>query len=76
MDFEKKKCPECGGEMVRSRNRQNGYAQYFWVKPWKKIGGLIGVWPYLCMKCGRVGLYADEKGFAEVKEDYERERYG
>jgi hypothetical protein len=58
----RRKCPFCGGDMLRSRTHRLGYAHYFWQKPWKS--GLFGfgaqrVYPWACMGCGVVLLYLD-----------------
>lgn len=33
--METKRCPMCGGTMVKGKNYQAGYARYFWEAPWK-----------------------------------------
>jgi hypothetical protein len=30
-----RKCPLCGGDLLRSRSNTSGYTTYFWKKPWK-----------------------------------------
>ncbi len=74
-----KKCPDCDGKLVRSRGHSAGYAMYFWTKPWDKtfIKGLTGnskVYPWLCMNCGRVFLYVDEKEQESIKREYEKKK--
>jgi DNA-directed RNA polymerase subunit RPC12/RpoP len=79
----KKKCPHCGGDLIKSRSHHVGYTSYFWQKPWGK--GLLDklsssmktskVFPWACMECGRVFLYMDEGDHENVKKEYEREKY-
>ncbi|MFA4668647.1 hypothetical protein QDY65_09055 [Pyrococcus kukulkanii] len=40
--METRKCPLCGGIMVKSKSKTGGYARYFWQPPWKsKTTGLF-----------------------------------
>ncbi|HEY7369523.1 MAG TPA: hypothetical protein VIA29_06515, partial [Thermoanaerobaculia bacterium] len=58
-DFQRK-CPFCGGDMLRSRSHNYGYTHYFWQKPWRRsfFGfGAERVYPWACMGCGVVLLY-------------------
>ncbi|WP_010884461.1 hypothetical protein [Pyrococcus horikoshii] len=53
---ETRKCPLCGGTMVKSKSK---YARFFWQPPWKSktVGFLkptIEVTPWLCLNCGVV----------------------
>jgi len=61
--------------MIRSKSKTSSYTQYFWVKPWKKIGGMMTAWPYLCMKCGKMGIYLEPRDLETIKEEYEKVRY-
>jgi len=58
-----RKCPLCGGDLVRSQTHASGYTTYFWKKPWKRGGffgwGLEKVFPWACMGCGVVLLYLE-----------------
>jgi hypothetical protein len=57
-----RKCPLCGGDLVRSPSNASGYTAYFWKKPWKRSlfgWGLEKVFPWACMGCGVVLLYLD-----------------
>jgi hypothetical protein len=57
-----RRCPFCGGDMLRSRSHNYGYTHYFWQKPWKRsfFGfGAERVYPWACMGCGVVLLYLD-----------------
>ena len=31
-----RKCPLCGGDLLKSRSHTWGYTSYFWKKPWKR----------------------------------------
>jgi hypothetical protein len=51
-DAFQRKCPICGGEMLRSRSNTSGYTSYFWKKPWKSglfSWGVEKVYPWACM---------------------------
>jgi len=57
-----RKCPLCGGDLVRSRSHASGYTTYFWKKPWRRglfDFGLEKVFPWACMGCGVVLLYLE-----------------
>lgn len=72
-----KKCPDCGGELVKSKRHDMGEAKYFWAKPWStKLMEItnLRVFPWACMNCGRVFLYLDEKEYEKVKQEYERRK--
>ncbi|MDD2890155.1 MAG: hypothetical protein PHE49_05890 [bacterium] len=71
-----KKCPDCGDNLVKSKTNTCGYTTYFWAKPWGKFIGTTNepIFPWLCMKCGRVFLYIDEKQLNTVKQEYEHEK--
>ncbi len=58
MDDLRRKCPLCGGEMVRSRTA----SFHFWRWPWKRKlfeWGAERVFPWACMGCGVVLLYLE-----------------
>jgi hypothetical protein len=66
-----RKCPLCGGEMLRSRSNTSGYTSYFWKKPWKTglfSWGVEKVFPWACMGCGVVLFYLDR--LPAVAEEY------
>ena len=71
-----RKCPLCGGDMLRSRSNTSGYTSYFWKKPWKTRRsfrwGVEKVFPWACMGCGVVLLYLDR--LPAVAEEYRRSR--
>jgi hypothetical protein len=57
-----RKCPFCGGDMLRSSTHQYGHTHYFWQKPWKRSFFGLGaerVYPWACMGCGVVLFYLD-----------------
>ncbi|WCN31165.1 hypothetical protein POG21_04390 [Thermococcus kodakarensis] len=75
--METKRCPMCGGTMVKGKNYQAGYARYFWEAPWKHglrdaIKGPTHAYPWLCLDCGAVIPYVDEKELQKIREEYER----
>jgi hypothetical protein len=54
-----RKCPLCGGDLIRS----SGSTLSFWRKPWgRKLfdWGNNRVFPWACMGCGVVLLYLDQ----------------
>lgn len=54
----RRKCPLCGGELVRSKSA----TFRFWRSPWKRgLFDLRGerVFPWACMGCGVVLLYLE-----------------
>ncbi len=60
-DF-RRKCPLCGGDLLRSRSHTSGYTTYFWKKPWRRgffDWGAERVYPWACMGCGVVLFYLD-----------------
>jgi hypothetical protein len=70
-----RKCPLCGGEMLRSRSNTSGYTSYFWKKPWKTglfSWGVEKVFPWACMGCGVVLFYLDR--LPSVAEEYRSSR--
>jgi len=72
-----KKCPDCGGELVKSGSYRSGYSHYFWSKPkpWSKfIENEISVYPWACMNCGRVFFYLNEKEYEKIKQEYEKRK--
>ncbi|MBI4722324.1 MAG: hypothetical protein HY769_04890 [Candidatus Stahlbacteria bacterium] len=81
--MENRKCPDCEGELVKSKTYAYGETAYFWQKPWGKpwfkfaaIGGNLKLFPWACMGCGRVFFYFDEKEFEVVKMEYQKKRVG
>lgn len=77
--METRKCPFCGGTMVPSKTDLLGHARYFWVPPWKsRLTGLLkpGVKgrPWLCINCGAVVAYVDEKKLSILREEYEQKK--
>ena len=74
-----KKCPECEGELVKSKSHSYGHTIYFWQKPWAKFMELrtsYKVFPWACMGCGRVFFYLDDKEFEAVKMEYQKKKVG
>jgi hypothetical protein len=73
-----RKCPLCGGDLVRSQTHASGYTTYFWKKPWKRGGffgwGLEKVFPWACMGCGVVLLYLER--LPAVAEEFRSLRNG
>ena len=70
-----RKCPLCGGEMLRSRSHTSGYTSYFWKKPWKMglfAWGVEKVFPWACMGCGVVLFYLDR--LPAIVEEYRTSR--
>lgn len=79
--METKKCPLCGGGMVRGKSHQEGYARYFWRAPWKKgvlesLKGAVKAYPWLCLNCGAVIPYVNEEELQKIREEYEKARIG
>ncbi|WP_461864929.1 hypothetical protein [Thermococcus sp.] len=75
--METKKCPFCGGDMIKAKSPQAGYAVYFWKAPWKKglkgaLSGTIRAYPWLCLDCGAIIPYVDEAELQRVREEYEQ----
>jgi len=73
--METKKCPFCGGTIVKGKSPQEGYALYFWKAPWKKgfkgaISGTIKAYPWLCLNCGAIIPYVEEVELQKVREEY------
>jgi hypothetical protein len=68
-----RKCPLCGGDLIRSR-----HASFtFWRKPWRRSlfdWGDERVYPWACMGCGVVLLYLDR--LPAVAEEYKKARNG
>jgi hypothetical protein len=67
----RRKCPFCGGDLLRSRSHQWGYTSYFWKKPWKRAffdWGEEKVFPWACMGCGVVLFYLDR--LPQLAEEY------
>jgi len=75
-----KRCPLCGGDMVKSRTRNAGYARYFWKAPWEKglakLGRGVEAYPWLCMKCGAIIPYVDEDLLERLRVEFEKARAG
>lgn len=75
--METRKCPFCGGTMIKAKSNQEGYATYFWRAPWKKglkaaFSGVIRAYPWLCIDCGAIIPYVDETTLQKVREEYEQ----
>jgi hypothetical protein len=73
-DFQRK-CPHCGGDLLRSRSHQSGYTSYFWKKPWKSgffDFGVERMYPWACMRCGVVLFYLER--LPSIAEDYKTAR--
>jgi hypothetical protein len=54
----RRKCPLCGGELIRSRSA----SFYFWRRPWRRKlfdWSNERVFPWACMGCGVVLLYLE-----------------
>ncbi len=69
-DFQRK-CPHCGGDLLRSRSHQSGYTSYFWKKPWKSglfDFGVERMYPWACMSCGVVLFYLER--LPSIAEEY------
>ncbi|WP_457751372.1 hypothetical protein [Thermococcus sp.] len=76
---ETRKCPLCGGTMVKSAEKHYSYARFFWKPPWKsKTTGLlkpiVEATPYLCLDCGVVLAFVDEETRNTLKEEFEQQR--
>jgi hypothetical protein len=66
-----RKCPLCGGDLIRS----SGATLSFWRKPWgRKLfdWGNNRVFPWACMGCGVVLLYLDQ--LPAVADEYKKAR--
>jgi len=66
-----RKCPLCGGDLIRS----SASALSFWRKPWgRKLfdWGNNRVFPWACMGCGVVLLYLDQ--LPAVADEYKKAR--
>lgn len=75
--IETKRCPDCGGDLIKSKSYHHHYAMYFWKKPWAgklSLRGTVGVHPWACVGCGRIFLFMEEKDRKEIKEEYERSK--
>ncbi|MFA4803561.1 hypothetical protein P8X34_02185 [Pyrococcus kukulkanii] len=77
--METRKCPLCGGIMVKSKSKTGGYARYFWQPPWKsKTTGLLRpvleATPWLCLDCGAVIAYIEDEKLQILREEFEEEK--
>jgi len=77
--IETRKCPLCGGTMVKSETKRAGYARFFWKPPWKsKTTGIlkpfIEATPYLCLDCGVVLAFVDDETLSVLREEFEEKR--
>jgi hypothetical protein len=66
-----RKCPLCGGDLIRSA----ASTLHFWRKPWgRKLFDWGGdrVYPWACMGCGVVLLYLDQ--LPAVADEYKKAR--
>ncbi|WP_457753479.1 hypothetical protein [Thermococcus sp.] len=75
--METRKCPFCGGTMIRAKSNLEGHAVYFWRAPWKKglkaaFSGAIRAYPWLCIDCGVIIPYVDEITLQKIREEYEQ----
>ena len=71
MNAFQRKCPLCGGDLIRSA----ASTVHFWRKPWgRKLFDWGGerVYPWACMGCGVVLLYLDQ--LPAVAEDFKKAR--
>ena len=69
MNAFQRKCPLCGGDLIRSASS----TFYFWRKPWgRKLFDWGGdrVYPWACMGCGVVLLYLDQ--LPSVADEYKK----
>ena len=76
---ETRKCPLCGGTMVRSKTKRAGYARFFWKPPWKsKTTGMlrpsIEATPWLCLDCGVVLAFVDEETLSTLRQEFEEKK--
>ncbi len=74
-----RKCPLCGGTMVRSKTKRGAYSRFFWQPPWKsKTTGVlrpfIEATPYLCLDCGVVLAFVDEGTLSSLRGEFEEKR--
>jgi hypothetical protein len=68
-----RKCPLCGGDLIRSRHASFS----FWRKPWRRSlfdWGDERVYPWACMGCGVVLLYLDR--LPAIAQEYKTARNG
>ena len=77
--IETRKCPICGGTMVKSKSERAGYARFFWQPPWKsKTTGVlrpfIEATPWLCLDCGVVLAFVDEDKLQTLRAEFEEKR--
>ncbi|NJE61274.1 hypothetical protein [Thermococcus sp. 21S7] len=77
--IETRKCPLCGGTMVKSKTKRGGYARFFWAPPWKSrttgmLKPIIEATPWLCLDCGAVMAFVDDETRETLREEYEKER--
>ncbi len=64
--------------MLKGGTKQEGYARYFWKEPWRKgllkLGGGVSPYPWLCLSCGAVIPYVEDKDLERIKREYEKEK--
>ncbi len=77
--IETRKCPLCGGTMVKSKIKRAGYARFFWQPPWKSrttgvLRPFIEATPWLCLDCGVVLAFVDGEALPTLKEEFEEKR--
>ncbi|WP_297505962.1 hypothetical protein [Thermococcus sp.] len=77
--IETRRCPLCGGTMVRSKTKREGYSRFFWQPPWKsKTTGLlkpfIEATPYLCLDCGVVLAFVDDEARSILRGEFEEKK--
>lgn len=72
-----KTCPFCNGEMVKGKSKADGYARYFWKKPWSGIfSRSLRAYPWLCLNCGAVIPYIENQELKKIKIEFERQKIG
>jgi len=77
--IETRKCPICGGTMIRSKKKIAGHARFFWYPPWKsKTTGIlkpvIDAVPWLCLDCGVVLAFVDEEKLQILRAEFEEKK--
>ena len=77
--IETRKCPLCGGTMVKSAIKNYGHARFFWKPPWKsKTTGILRPFieaiPWLCLDCGVVLAFVDEGKLQTLRAEFEEKK--
>ncbi|WP_456328186.1 hypothetical protein [Archaeoglobus sp.] len=74
--METKRCPFCGGTMVKGKSKTRGHALYFWKKPWSGIlGGVVLAYPWLCLDCGALIPFVERDELTKIRDEFERNRF-